>query len=312
MTLDDMTTLRPTDETLDELWPAGDRAAVLRGILATGRTTPRPQIAVARTRRRIALAITLAGAAAAAVAVPALLPAGVPGGATPAAAAALHRLAAVAAATPADRVGPTQYRHLIVKERQDDPSVHQTTTMESWTAPDGRVWRRDVTVFADGHQVVDVYDFAPGGDQTADPSPSYLAGLPTTVDALRSYLRSHVSGSTSKDEAVFTAVGDMLRGGFAPPALRAAAVGVLARTGHVSLGTATHDAQGRPAQEFQFIDHTKRAGMVQSLFFAPATAAILEEREAAPADHFEFTSLVLTDDAANAVPQQIRSGAKPS
>ncbi|MDT4936082.1 MAG: hypothetical protein QOK11_3974, partial [Pseudonocardiales bacterium] len=85
---------------------------------------------------------------------------------------------------------------------------------------------------------------------------------------LDSYLRAHVSGSTSKDEAVFTAVGDMLRGGLAPAHLRAAAIRVLEHTGHVT-ATSALDTLGRPAIQITFADAASRPGEDQALLFDP-------------------------------------------
>jgi hypothetical protein len=308
-TLDKLRDLRP-----EPTWSSADQAHLLDSVLDSPRRRDRADIrlAAARPRRRGAVTIAaVATIAAAAVVIPAVLPADAPGSASPAAAAALHRLAHVAVSSPADDAGPTQFRHMIVRERQVGPrgQASDTERMEGWTAADGRLWRRDITAYDTGRRVVDTYLFSAGDNDTAYPSPSYLASLPTEVGALQNYLRGHVSGSASKDEAVFVAVGDMLRGGFAPADLRAAAVGVLARTDHVRLGSATQDSTGRPAEVFEFVDGTRRPGDVESLYFDPSTAQVVEERT--DASDLQFSSTVLTADVTNSVPEYIRRSAVP-
>lgn len=319
--MDRLSALRP-----DPHWADADAGALIEQVLATGRAVDRD---VRRTdlrligaqphRRRIVVATgVLAAAAAAAVVIPSVLPADAPGGASPAAAAALHRLARMAAHSSLDEAGPTQFRHTVESSIQSGvlgegpdkvtgkPTVLRGTLtgrLESWTSADGQVWRRDVDTDADGRTHIDTYLFAAGDDQTSYPSPHYLASLPTTPGALESYLRSHVSGSMSNDEAVFVAIGDMLRGGFAPPALRSAAIEVLAGLDHVSLGNATHDERNRPAQEFDYIDTSKRPGEVDGLFFDPTGAQIVQETNTAP--DWSYTSIVEKADVADAVPAEI-------
>jgi hypothetical protein len=117
----------------------------------------------------------------------------------------------------------------------------------------------------------------------SEPSRAFLAGLPTNVDQLADYLRGHVSGSTSRDEAVFVAVGDALRTGdlLATSQLRAALFGVLGTTSGVTVHPDEPDYLGRPATRVDFVDERNRPGEVQSLYFDPHTYQLLEERDAA-------------------------------
>lgn len=112
------------------------------------------------------------------------------------------------------------------------------------------------------------------------PSKQFLADLPTDVDRLQTYLRSHVEGSSSLDEAVFVAVSDALRtaDALASPKLRAAMLGVLSRTSGVLLHDGQTDQRGRPAIRADFIDGAIRPGEVHSLYFDPVTFQLLEER----------------------------------
>ncbi len=143
------------------------------------------------------------------------------------------------------------------------------------------------------------------------PLPHTLASLPTDTSALQHYLRTHVSGSTSRDEAVFVAVGDLLRTGIAPRALRAAAIRVLARTRHVALGTTRSDALGRPVIRFDFIDDKGRPDEIQSLLFDPKTAALVGEIDSNAAGKPWFTSTLVSSGVTANVPPQVLARAQP-
>lgn len=307
--IDAITAYRPCDEQLDALWPPSDRAAALDRVLADAADAAEPLAARHRGGRRRVLVLGLpavAAAVAVAVVVPIIAPSGGPGGAGPAAAAELNRLAQVAATTPGPTAGPGQFLHLLVEEHQrgrmginPDGSARpvDTVVLESWTAHDGTTWRRDVN----NPDPVDYYKFAPGGDDTAAPSPSYLNSLPTDPAKLEQLLRHNPDepDSSGSDAAVFTAVGDMLRGGFAPPALRTALVKVLERLPDVALGPATTDALGRPAVQVTI------AGQ-DSLFFDPATAQIIEEAEPS----MGFVSVVKTAEVVDSVPAAVLRNAQ--
>jgi hypothetical protein len=112
------------------------------------------------------------------------------------------------------------------------------------------------------------------------PSRAFLDGLPTDPDRLEEYLRGHVQGSSSLDEAVFVAVSDALRtaDGLASPKLRAAMLAVLSRTPGVTVFEGQRDYLGRPAIRADFVDQAIRPGEVHSLYFDPATFQLTEER----------------------------------
>ena len=59
------------------------------------------------------------------------------------------------------------------------------------------------------------------------------------MSALEASVRASAQGSNSADEAVFVALGDLLRLGYADPALRAAAIDVLAGIPGVTTSTVT-------------------------------------------------------------------------
>ena len=298
---DRLTALRPTDATVDRLWSPDDRAATLRRVLDTGPAPTR------RSRRPVALGLAAAAVAVVAVTVSLVLPGGTPGSASPAAAAELDRLATVAASAPFDAAGPDDVLHMVIVEQQTGGGVPENasgtpmqTTMESWTASDGTVWRKDSGGPLGG---VSYFVFTDATDSTTAPTPAYLASLPTNAGALRDYLRSHVSGSNSTDEAVFTAVGDMLRGGFAPPALRVAALDVLKHTDHVTLGSAVTDQLGRAVVELDFVDQATRPDTVQALYFAQDSAEIVQESLRGPG--MDYRSIVQTAEVVPAVPDEV-------
>ncbi|WP_300680598.1 CU044_5270 family protein [Nocardioides sp.] len=316
-TLDRLAQQRPTTADLDAAWAPADRADVLDTILATPDTAPPVTF---RPRRRVLIGVGVV-AAALAVGLPLAVPRNAPGGATPAAAAELAVLAQVASKAPYDDIRPGQFLHVIERTHMErnvdwdhpDHITVATSTSESWIATDGTLWRKDTLLASNDRTpplpAPDVMRFRAGGAWLNYPSPSYLAGLPTDPDRLDAYLRRHVSGSTSTDEAVFVAIGDFLRGGFAPRALRVAAIEVLQRNPHVDLGTTTTDALGRPVAEFVFVDEHARPGTVASLRFSTATAEIVEEvtlQDGTPVN----TTTQQSMDVVDAVPAAILRNAK--
>lgn len=298
-------------------WPADERANILNQVLTAD---PTPQGADQRLittrptpRRR---AMTLAGAAglaaAACIAVPALLPAGSPGSADQAAAVqALHHLAAVAAVSPSDRLGPNQYLHLLDVEHQNALAGQPASNsrFEDWIRSDGFTWQRRTETTPSDPAHVEIWKLPPG-PQPIDgmTSPQYLDRLATNPAALESYVRAHTVGSTSSDERVYVALTDIVRRGLAKPKLRSAAIEVLARLGHVRLGQATRDSLGNPVQAFEFVDPHGRPDDIRSIMFDTRTAQITEERE-----YFHgkllFTRTVPVFEVVDSVPAHIREHA---
>jgi hypothetical protein len=301
-------------------WPADERANILELVLAAEQTPHREdlRLIVSRPtqRRRRAVALAAAGlAAAACIAVPAVLPAGSPGAADQAAAAvqALHHLAHVATVTPvspSDHLGPNQYVHLVDVQRQTalagQPAVE--SRFEYWSRPDGLTWqRRHVRLGATpAHE--EVWLLPPGDKDPDYPSPQYLRLLPTQPAALEAYLRAHTVGSTSSDERVFVAVGSIAGRGLATPKLRAAAIEVLSRLGHVRLGDYARDSRGTPVQEFEFVDTDRRAGEIQTLVFDTRTAQITEVRNYLHGK-LHFRSTIPLFEVVDTVPADIRENA---
>lgn len=304
VTPDPMTSLAayaPTEHDLDQEWTGERKTAVWDRVALAMESPdaardadtvisaiPRVQHRISRRRSLITTA-AIAAAVAAIVAVPLLLPSGTPGG--PPSASALAALAATAADQAP--LAPGQYLHVTTVSQQNGHVV----TREGWTAADGEVWRVDTAAGTSTY-----YVFPPGGDDFGYPSPAFLKSLPTEPAALQRYLEDHVHGSSSRDEALFVAVGDMLRGGFAPPALRAAALRVLERTPHVTAAPG-QDSMGRAATVVRFVDESIRPGEVQSLYFDPATAALVQEGLSV-GDH-SYSGTVTASDVVSSVPAQV-------
>lgn len=310
--------IAPAPEDLEVRWPAAQRAELSSRILSGAiggdsrlRHLPSPRIRRGpRTRRRRLLTATSLAAAVTvtALAVPALLPHDVPGALSPAAA-ALDHLADVAARTPADRLAPGQFVHTVTRSLQvgvpENPelgAVESRIRMETWTAYDGRSWTRSTRADGTGTSTLLQKAYPQSG---AD----YFASLPTDPDQLGRYLRTHTHGSSSKDEAVFLAVGDLMSNDTAPAALRSAAATALSQTDHVRLGSRTTDASGRAVTEFDFVDEAIRPGQVQAFLVDPDTAQVIGRRQTQPGSSYEATTI--SSEVVDAVPGAVVRQACP-
>ncbi|PZS27166.1 MAG: hypothetical protein DLM58_19355 [Pseudonocardiales bacterium] len=307
-----LATVRPTPR-----WSAAEQETVLNAVLSadpadSGGASVTPL--GSRCSRRTAVIAAVAGlAAAAAIAAPALLPSGSPGSTDPASAQALRRLAHVAAGGPVLHIRPGQYIHLVLTGHTDSSPGQPLSDVryEYWTDASGKTWqRRDEIESGDFPDTHEVWVTKPGGDVGQIQTQRDLERLPTDPVALRAYLDKHGENASSRDERIFLAVGTILRGGMAPPALRSAAIEVLASLRHVSIGSTTHDRNGNPVQEFVFEDQATRSNERWALLFDTRTAQITEER-----DYFhgnlqsrgDVTGLGIV----NAVPAGILASAKP-
>jgi hypothetical protein len=146
-----------------------------------------------------------------------------------AAAETLHQLAAEAGNQPTDLARIGQFRYVKIAETHtmetsDGTAASAPSYSEEWIAADGTVWSRKTGPSGQ----VDRARFAPEtGSGQGTYSRAYLAGLPADPEQLYKRLRKDATGSSSEDEAVFVAVGDMLRTQVAAPVLRAAAINAL-------------------------------------------------------------------------------------
>lgn len=215
-------------------------------------------------------------------------------------AAAVEQLVTNAARSSALVIPEGTYLHMVVEDvqhapGQNDPADGVPRVLESWTSPDGSIWRRDVQ----GSDVA-FFAFPPSSGGEIDASPAGVASLPSDPAALGPHLRERVSGSNSENEAVFVAVGDLTRQGYVPPKVRAALIEVAAGLPEV---TASREG-GRTTLTFD--DQATRPGS-QSLVFDSATGSLLAERTDAP--ELTFTSTTTVSELVDQVPQEVLAGA---
>jgi hypothetical protein len=185
------------------------------------------------------------------------------------------------AGLPNTSLSSTQYSYRVDQQIDLDangkPKQHSQNALldRNYVSPNG-----DIVSFRTGSQQ-GCFTFAHSGKPSfQEPTRSFFQSLPTDVGALNSYLRGHVAGSTSRNEAVFVAVGDALRtaDGLATPRLRGALFAVLSRTPGVVVHENDQDYLGRPAIRADFVDQRNRPGEIQSLYFDPTRFQLLEER----------------------------------
>ncbi|MDO5498255.1 MAG: hypothetical protein Q4F67_01090 [Propionibacteriaceae bacterium] len=227
-----------------------------------------------RVRRRTFLRVGIAAAAAALIVggvAPIVLPQG-----SPEARAELELLADSARRAEPLVVGPGHYLYVLTDvvqtplENPEDGPLAQRH--ELWTAQDGsRVVRTNSGTGA-LPQVDGPYPLAEsptGWDKTAD--------MPRDPAALERWLRLRVSGSLTKDEAVFVALTDMLRRNNPDPELRAVMIETLPRISQVVVETGRADSLGRAATVISRAE-PERQGLVDRYYFSPATGRFLEQQ----------------------------------
>jgi hypothetical protein len=308
--LDQLAAARPEPAiTTADAVTLAERSQMLDTILATPRAqaddTGRQRQRTPRRRRLLGGSLAAAAGVAALVIATVALPANSPGGPGRAGAATLERLAVTAAGGPS--VGPGQFDFVWKIGTEDIPgsgSDEGSWNEQYWTAPSGEVWG-----YSDRGKTMQpptapfcIHRQAGHGDENFDePTAAFLATFPTNPDQLRSFLRARVTGSSSKDEAVFVAVGDTLRTGLPSPALRAAAFRVLQRTGHITVTANARDARGRASIR---VDFTGRKAGVDSLYFDPTTSRIMEEAESING-HVDFSYVTVRAGVVNSVPADL-------
>lgn len=252
-----------------------------------------------RLRQRLTLAATLAAALALALAVPAIL--GGPGGADPAAAAALRHVARVAANQPTVAPpGPGQY---VYTKSVGTQYVTETPggglgdflygvpeIRKAWIGTDGS-GRLDQTLGqitfptpADRAAWVaagspDLQGATDPGNQTFAPGDLHfldLSGLPTDPVELQALVEQRViEGGPPGDWETFALLGDMLRETYASPDLRAAVYDIAANLPGVEFVGKTTDALGRAGIGVAYT----HGGTKDELIFDPKNSALLGESQ---------------------------------
>ena len=285
---------RPDDEALECEWTPAQRRQLLDDVL-TGRARRVP------TRRR---AWPVAVAASVTAALMLVVPVAFPGWLGTASADDLNGLARTAAAQSSLEWGEGQFLRVQSVETQKGapdgvsgtPQVDRRVTHDDYHATDGWHWS-DRTV----NGRVERYLFSPSRGWS---SPDYASTMPTEPHLLDAFLRVRVLGSTSQDEAVFVAIGDMLRAEAATPAVRAAAIGVLGLNPRVTVAH-TDDPQGRRALKVTFADPAARPGMEQFLYLDPSTGLLLGS--GSQWDSGFYQSTILRREIVDALPESLTS-----
>lgn len=167
-------------------------------------------------------------------------------------------------------------------------------TLDDYYAADGWHWSDRVVNGASER-----YTFGPGWGWSR---PDFAAAMPGEPHLLDAFLRARVMGPTSVDEAVFSAISDMLRQEAAPPKVRAAALGVLGLNPKVTVERVP-DPQGRPALKATFVDEQARPGVRQSLYIDPQTGLILVKT--IDADDYSYHSVVTDREVVDALPASL-------
>jgi hypothetical protein len=259
-----------------------------------------------RPRRRTVIAIAAAGLAIA-IAIPIALPGGVTGGADPAAAAVLHRVALRAAQQPPDPAPlPGQYLYtrsesastfLFVVGDGRTLFFHQPLIRASWIGPDGsgRILSTagEVTFLAEKDRATWIAAGSPDlcadvceGQTRDEPfGPGELAirelpDLPTDPEELLELLeRREIVGGPSGDWETFAIIGDLLRETSLQPKERAALYQVAAELPGVELVGRVVDGAGRPGVAVAYTRTNTDAPSRHQLIFDPTTAELLGENE---------------------------------
>lgn len=267
---------RPTDEDLEAQWPATARAGMLDQIHL--RADQRP-------RRRRSVSVLAAAAVVAAVAAGSLV---TPEDATAADLRALAR-SAVRYDGPVLQEGMWLHEKTTSLQRNSatlgDGAVLDTDR-ESWTGWDGRLYlieRRPSAGWTE-YDVLDD-DFPPS---YADPTPQFAATLPDEPTELLSYLDSRVSGSSSHDEAMFSALAGLATSHTLPARTLAATFEALAQIPHVD--TTDVDMSGRPAVEVSYAEDLTSS--TQTLVVDRETGQVLVTHHESRQSDYESTTQV--------------------
>jgi hypothetical protein len=279
--------LAPAVEPFDPEWSASTLTAILEH--------PKP----ARRRRRRPTWIA-AAAVLAAVAVPTVLSSG-----SASARVELMHLAVVAASSDEPVITPGTFLHVRTESLQENSSIlgdgHRLDTdRESWIRWDGATWAVDTRPsvgWTEHHYFAAPREVSPG-----TPTPAFVASLPDTPRAMRDYLDRTVSGSSSHDEALFVAIGDLASSRMLDQRTFATALQVLADVDGVSTEDVVVD--GREAVEIQF-DRFLGLGFVSrsSITVDSKTAQLLRVVESSAAS--TYTSKTTTVDVVDEVPASV-------
>jgi hypothetical protein len=292
----------PADRVREQARAALARAMAVSSVAAPASHQSREQARLPRRRRWLPRAVTLVAAAALCVLVVELAGSGSGPGPAPALAAALGRLAQIAASGPSLVPGPGQY--LYVESRSEYPSDAFASNQTCITyAPD----HRQVWIARDGsgllQETTGATTFTSSRDQAVcnamKPSPltasgtsrlwfaagcfalgpgNHMQALSTDPSTLLRQMR-RLDGGPSTPGEDFVHVGDFLRETDASPAVRAALYRAAALIPGVRLLGPVRDHLKRLGLGVAFSSNGNR----QELIFDPRTSALMAEETAGPA-----------------------------
>lgn len=289
----------------DELLPV--LIVALRERQEAEASIPNPTTRPKRRSRWAIAAPIVAAALGLAVVVPLLLSNG-PGGADPAAAALLHRVALRAAKQPPEPA-PLSGQYLYTRSESASTFLYvvgdgttfffrQPHVRESWIGPDGSgrilgtsgaatfpTERDRATWLAAGSP--DLYEGLVEEDHFGPGELTYrnYADLPTDPEELLELIESReLIGGPKGDWETFALIGDLLRETYTQPKVRAALYQVAAELPGIELVGRVVDGAGRPGSAVAYTRTNSDAPSRHELIFDPKTAELLGENEVLVAD----------------------------
>lgn len=272
---------RPTGTELAALWPAERRQAVFDRVTAGAATAP-PRHRLRTGWIAAAAAVTCLGT------LPAVLDS------SDAAANDLLALAAAAERTGWEEMAPGTYLHVRTEEVQRNSRIFGNgrvldTNREKWMSWDGQTWAID-TRPSEGWAEYHVFE-RPGEPEFSSPTPEFAASLPDDPETLGAYLREHVSGSNSHQEALYVAVTDLARSGYLPAETLAAALMVLADVDGVETEDVVVD--GRAAVAITWSQWWGDLLGTDSVVLDRDTAMVLRVSSSDPGGTYELTTTLI-------------------
>ena len=290
-----LTEARPTTDELDRMWTPAQRDARLASLLADTAAARRPH-----RGRRVALLGAAATVAAAAAVVPTVL------APDDAAAADLRELALNAASYDGPVLTEGTWLHERSTSLQIDqpydghPGATYDHDRETWSSWDGRTLLLTERSASRGSVEYDVLrDRAE--PSYADPTPQFAATLPDDADGLRAYLDPRVHGSSSHQEAVYSALSQLIGSRTLPPRTLAAAYEALAGVEDVT--TADVRVEGRPAVEIGFVED--QTSSRETLVVDRATGQALSVRTLS--EQSDYSSTTVLSEVVDGVPADVRA-----
>ncbi len=323
----DLSTYRPTQQSLESLWGNAHRDRMLAELLADAGahgSGPAGRGRAGLSRRRV---LTVGAVAAVGAAVAVIGPSVVSRRVTPTAA-ALDRLADLNAARPTAAVGPGQFFHQIVREEGtsdgEGPHIRQVGVRETWTAFDGTIWDSSVSWdvprndldYSGPYGTIDsrgrrhsTLKFAPPsghGQDVSAPVPRQARGYPTTPGSLRNVLlggrrpsRGH-DHDVMLDRELFLSVLALNALGYCPPQVTAAGLRALEDLPEVTV-TRTDTPSGVHALKVSFADASIGAVGTLTAYFSPDSGEVVEW-STGDASRYRL----ITNGVVDAVPETVR------